>query len=154
MSALGQTFNLSISSISEKNLLMLQFLLVSLCSYFFICSLNECFLSNHHAMLCSVSCPTLQPHDCKLLDTSVHEIFQARILEWVAISSSRRSSWFSDWTHVSCISFIGRQILYHWTTWETQLYTIKQDKVLGFQGVKVPSAFGNFQGLFQHLCWC
>ena len=38
--------------------------------------------------------------------------FQARILEWIAISSSRRSSRLRDWT---CISCIGRWILYHWT---------------------------------------
>ena len=44
---------------------------------------------------CSVvqSCPTLcDPLDCSPPDSSVHGILQARILEWVAISSSRRSS--------------------------------------------------------------
>ena len=35
---------------------------------------------------------------------SVHGIFQARILEWVAISSSRESSWPKDRTCVSCIA--------------------------------------------------
>ena len=36
------------------------------------------------------SCPTLcDPMACSLLDSSVHGILQARILEWVAISSSR-----------------------------------------------------------------
>ena len=44
---------------------------------------------------------------------SVHGISQARILEWVAISFSRVSSWPRDRTQVSCI---GRWILYHWTT--------------------------------------
>ena len=34
----------------------------------------------------------------------VHEVLQARILDWVAISSSRRSSWPRDWTWVSCIA--------------------------------------------------
>ena len=34
---------------------------------------------------------------------SVHRIFQARILKWVAISSSRRPSWPKDWT---CVSFV------------------------------------------------
>ena len=29
---------------------------------------------------------------------------QARIVEWVAVSSSRGSSWPMDWTHVSCIA--------------------------------------------------
>ena len=48
-------------------------------------------------------------------DSSVHGIFQARILEWVTIPFSRGSSWPRDWT---CISWIGRRILYHWATWE------------------------------------
>ena len=48
--------------------------------------------------------------------SSVHGIFQARILEWVSISSSRGSSWPRDRTHVSPISCIGRWILYHWAT--------------------------------------
>ena len=39
------------------------------------------------------SCPTLcDPMDCSLLDSSVHGIFQARILEWVPSSFSRGSS--------------------------------------------------------------
>ena len=58
------------------------------------------------------SCPTLcDPMDCSLPRSSVHEIFQARILEWVVISFSWRSFQSRDWTCVSCI---GRQILYHW----------------------------------------
>ena len=43
--------------------------------------------------------------------------FQARILEWVAISSSKGSPWSRHWTH---ISFISRQILYHCPTWEAR----------------------------------
>ena len=39
------------------------------------------------------SCPTLcDPMDCSLPHSSVHGIFQARVLEWVAISFSRGSS--------------------------------------------------------------
>ena len=39
------------------------------------------------------SCPTLcDPVDCSLLGSSVHGIFQARVLEWVAISFSRGPS--------------------------------------------------------------
>ena len=41
---------------------------------------------------------------------SAHGILQARILEWVAFSFSRGSSWPRDWTQVSC--FAGREILY------------------------------------------
>ena len=55
--------------------------------------------------------------NCILLGSSVHGIFQAGILEWVDISFSRASSQPRDWTCPSCI---GRQILYHWNTWETQ----------------------------------
>ena len=39
-------------------------------------------------------------------------------LEWVAISSSRGSSWPKDQIQVSCISCIGRWILYHWVPWD------------------------------------
>ena len=51
------------------------------------------------------SCPTLCDRmDCSLPGFSVHGIFQARVLEWVAISFSRRSSWSRDQTQVSCIA--------------------------------------------------
>ena len=44
-------------------------------------------------MLVIQSCPTLcDPMDCRPSGSCVHEIFQARILEWVAISFSRGSS--------------------------------------------------------------
>ena len=40
------------------------------------------------------SCLTLwNPMGCSLPGSSIHGIFQARILQWVAISFSRRSSW-------------------------------------------------------------
>ena len=60
------------------------------------------------------SCPTLW----KLVDysppsSSVHGILQERILEWFAMPSSRESSWPRDWTWVSCISCIGRRVIYH-----------------------------------------
>ena len=59
-------------------------------------------------------CPTLcNPMDCSLSGSSVHGILQARTLEWVAIPSSRGSSQPRDQTLVSCISYIGRHILYH-----------------------------------------
>ena len=63
------------------------------------------------------SCLTLDSMDCSPPGSSVHGISQARILEWVAITSSRGSSLCSAQTHVSCI---GRWILYHWATWEAQ----------------------------------
>ena len=49
-------------------------------------------------------CPTLcNPVDCSPPGPSVHEILQARILEWVAISFSRGSSQSRNQTHISCI---------------------------------------------------
>ena len=51
------------------------------------------------------SCPTLcDPMDCSLPGSSIHGIFQARILQWVAISFSRRSSQPRNWTQVFCIA--------------------------------------------------
>ena len=51
------------------------------------------------------SCPTLcDPMDSSLPDSAIHGIFQARILEWAAISFSRGSSQPRDQTRVSCIA--------------------------------------------------
>ena len=50
--------------------------------------------------------------------SSVYGTFQARILEQIAISYSRGSSPSRDQNHISCISSIDRQILYHCATWE------------------------------------
>ena len=70
-------------------------------------------LEQHSVCMCAQSItqsyPTLcDPMDCSPPGSSVHGIFQARVLEWVAISFSSRSSQPRDWTHVSCIV---RQIL-------------------------------------------
>ena len=64
------------------------------------------------AKLCLTLC---DPMDCSPPGSFVHGISQARILEWVAISYCRGSSWPKNWTHVSCI---GKRILYHWATRE------------------------------------
>ena len=62
------------------------------------------------AQLCLTLC---NPMDYSLPGSSVNEISQARILEWVAISFSRVSSQPRDWTHISCI---GRQAFLTFTT--------------------------------------
>ena len=54
---------------------------------------------------------------CSPPSSSVHGIFQARILEWVVMPSFRGSSWPRDQT---CISCIGTQVLYHWDSREVQ----------------------------------
>ena len=53
------------------------------------------------AELCLTLC---NPVDCSLPVFSVHGTSQARILEWVATSSSKGYSQPKDWTHVSCIA--------------------------------------------------
>jgi len=75
------------------------------------------------------SCPSL----CDLMDysppvSSVHGIFQARILEWVAISSSRGSSRPRDWTQVSsgfCTAG-GFFTVDHWGTLERSRLNVIQ----------------------------
>ena len=65
-------------------------------------------------VLATQSCLILgDPMDCSPPGSSVHGILQARILEWVAISYSRGSSQPRDGTRVTCVSCMGRQILYH-----------------------------------------
>ena len=58
------------------------------------------------------TCPTLcDPMDYSLPGSSVQGILQARILEWVAISSSRGSSQPRDQTYISYVSCTGRLVL-------------------------------------------
>ena len=70
-------------------------------------SLPSSFLSKALLFCCQL-CPTLcDPMDCSPPGSSVHGIFQARILEWAAISYSRGSSWPKDQTCICCISCIA-----------------------------------------------
>ena len=60
------------------------------------------------------SCPALcDPMDCSPPGSSIHGILQSRILEWVAMPSSRGSSQPRDRTHISYVSCTDRRILYH-----------------------------------------
>ena len=63
-------------------------------------TLNKCQSESEVIQLCP---PLGNPMDCNLPGFSILGIFQARILEWVAISSSRRSSQPREWTRVSRI---------------------------------------------------
>ena len=81
-----------------------------------------CVCARARACLVAQSCPTLcDPMDCSSPGSSDNQISQARILEWVAISSSRESSWPRDQTCFSCDSYIGRWILYSGATWEAYI---------------------------------
>ena len=69
------------------------------------------------------SCPTLcDPIDCSLSGSSIHAIFQARVLEWIAISFSRGSSRPRNRTRVSRIA--GRRFTI-WATREAHVSKVK-----------------------------
>ena len=98
-----------------------------ICTYIYMCHLcserakqvniylglySQCLadcLQPRHACSVTQLCLTL----CDPPGSFVHGISQAKILEWVAISYSRRSPQSRDQTCVSCISCIRRQVLYH-----------------------------------------
>ena len=83
--------------------------------------------------------PTLcDPMDCRLPGSLVHGIFQARVLEWVAIAFSRGSSWPRDRTQVSRI--VGRRF----TVWarSRQIFSV------------VLSVFLCSRHYFLHKLWC
>ena len=84
-------------------------------------------------MLVTQSCPTLwDPMDYSLPGSSVHGIWQARILEWVAIPFSRGSSWPSNWTQVFCI--VDR----FFTDWRSEERRVgKECQTLFFWGSKI-----------------
>ena len=66
------------------------------------------------------SCPTYcNPMGCSPPGSSVHGTFQAGILELVAISFSRGSSWPRDRTPISFVPCIGKYILYCSIPWKT-----------------------------------
>ena len=74
-------------------------------------------------VLCSVTQSYLilcNPMDCSPPVSFSHGILQARILEWVATSYSRRSSWPRDWTQVSCVSCTAGRFFSTSATWKTQ----------------------------------
>jgi len=85
------------------------------------------------------SCPTLcDPMDCSPPGTSVNGIFQAKVLEWVAISFSRGSAWPWDWTQVSRIA-VRRFTL--WATREAHNVYQKLYIPLGFPDDSVVKNF-------------
>ena len=95
----------SIQSVNNSNYLLSNWKLQS------IVFSNICFINYLHVLCCAKSLqsfPTLfDPMDCSPPGSSIHGILQARILEWVAMPSSRGSSLPRDWTCVfynSCIA--------------------------------------------------
>ena len=74
-----------------------------LCHLFFLCA---CYFAQSYPSLCD-------PMDCSLPGFSVHGILQAGILEWVAMPSSKGSSWPEGWTPCVLCLLHCRQVLYH-----------------------------------------
>ena len=67
-----------------------------------------------------------------------HGIFQARILDWVSIPTSRASYWPRDLTLLSYISCIGRWVLYHYHHLGSQVWLLGLcDLIPGSQTHKV-----------------
>ena len=63
------------------------------------------YTHTHTHTLSFQSSPTLcSPMDCRPPGFSVHGILEGRILEWIAMPSSRASSWLRDQTRISCIA--------------------------------------------------
>ena len=81
--------------------------------------------------------------------SSVNGILQARLLEWVVIPPSRRSSWPRNQIPITSISCIGKQVLYHCCHLGSQIVNTSYDIVWGFLGslvVKNLSANGRDSG--------
>ena len=118
-------------------------------------SASEMWLWPYVTCMCILShavMPTLcDPLNCSPPGSSVHEIFHARILEWVAISSSREFSLSRDQICISCISCIGRQILYHSTTWEDQR---AGKESLGSPVIRTPCFYSRGHQLFIYWPHC
>ena len=104
---------------------ILKVLLEHVLQYLFECVFSVLFSIYLRVELCVSVCAHAQrcltlctPVDCSPPGSSVCEIFQVRILKWVAISFFRGSSQPRDWTHVSWVSCIFRQIqVQEWNCW-------------------------------------
>ena len=81
---------------------------------------HTCVLHAKSLQSCLTVC---DPTDCSRPGSSVHGILQARILQWVAISFSRGSSWSRDRSCVSSVSWTGRWTLTTSAIWEAREFT-------------------------------
>ena len=96
--------------------------------------------------LASKLCPApCNPVDCSLPGSSVYGIFQAGILEWVAISFSRGTSWPRDQTRVSRIG--GRRF----TVWATREATCS---IVTFKSNNFPNVYKKLGDHFHYTYIC
>ena len=101
----------------------------------------------------SLSPPLCDPTDCSLSGSSVHGIFQARVLEWIAISFSRGSSQPRNWTWVSRIA--GR-LFTIWATreapdWNISIYLSKFVVVVIWNLYAIKTIQQNFYFIYCHF---
>ena len=91
------------------NRLALHCCVIFCCTVMWTCHLCLC-------VLVTQLCPSLcDPTDCSPPGSSVHGIFQPRLLKCIAISSSMASFWPSGYqTQVSCVSCIAGGFFTHW----------------------------------------
>ena len=88
------------------------------------------------------------PMDCSLPASSVHGIFQPRVLEWAAVSFSRGYSQPRDWTRVSRIA--GRCFTI-WVTREATWSHLVASESLNVHGINYDPKFSeNIKALFIH----
>ena len=77
------------------------------------------FMHAQSLQLCQTLC---EPVECSLPGSSVHEIFQATILEWISMPSSRGPSWPRDWTRLSMSPTLADGFFTTSATWEDPAY--------------------------------
>ena len=107
----------------------------------YVSLIGTCF---HCRYSVTQSWPTLcDPMDYSPPGSSVHGTFQSRILEWVAISSSRGSSRPKDQTSISYISRF--RFIYHCATWEAPILHLilakSQKTSLRYVWMRIPSSW-------------
>ena len=99
--------------------------------------------------MCALSRPTLcDLMDCNSTGSSDHGIVQARILERIASSSSRGSTWPRNQTRGSWVSCVGRWILYHRATRQALPEINEGERKLqdfGFLDSRIPKSLPPFQ---------
>ena len=102
--------------------LFMEMHIYAMCNYFWKKGVTPCLraqtLEPGCECVCSVaqSCPILwDPMNCSPPGSSVYGALQARILEWVAMPSSRGIFLFTGRTRGSSVSCTGRQVLYCWS---------------------------------------